>query len=196
MGLCVGRGELAQQAFRWRARIAVRFTTKASHKHIGKSYRPTGPKLLAPGQIAAIIGGALGRKVKYQNAPMKLFLKVARSLGVADYVIEALYWYLRDYQRNAFGIGAPTDAVLEVGGEPAEDFEHIARRYVAATPFRKPTIATTVRAMGHLAKGLLTPAPNPEAIARRLSIPRLSHATLAADSAEWRASHSPLRQHG
>lgn len=164
--------------------------------HIGKSYRPTGPKLLAPEEIAAIIGKALGRRVKYQNAPMKLFLKVAKSLGVADCVIEALLWFLRDYQRNAFGIGAPTDAVLEVGGEPAEDFERIARRYVEASPFRKPTIATTLRAASHLAKGLLTPAPNPEAIARRLGIPRLSHATLAADSPEWRASHSPLQQHG
>ena len=164
--------------------------------HIGKSYRPTGPNLLAPEEIAAIIGKALGRRVKYRNAPMKLFLKVAKSLGVSDYVIEALFWFLRDYQRNAFGIGAPTNAVLEVGGAPAEDFERIARRYVEAAPFRKPTLATRLRAMSHLAQGLLTPAPNPEAIARQLAIPRLSHATLAVDSAEWRASHSALGQCG
>jgi len=50
--------------------------------------------------------------------------------------------------------------------------------------------------MSHLAQGLLTPASNPEAIARRLAIPRLSHATLAVDSAEWRASHSALGQCG
>jgi hypothetical protein len=37
---------------------------------------------------------------------------------------------LLDYQRNAFGLGAPTGAVLEVGGVAPETFEQTARRYV------------------------------------------------------------------
>jgi hypothetical protein len=45
---------------------------------------------------------------------MKLFFKVAKSLGISDFVIEELSYFLLDYQRNAFGLGAPTDAVLEV----------------------------------------------------------------------------------
>src|SRR5262249_51691710 len=83
--------------------------------HIGKIYRPTGPKLLSPQEIAAIMGKVIGRKVKYQNAPIKLFLKVAKSLALPPYLIEELYWFLQDYQRNSFGLGAPTGAVLEVG---------------------------------------------------------------------------------
>ena len=77
--------------------------------------------MLAPGEIAAIFGKILGRSVRYHNAPLKLFLKVSKALGYADWVIAQLYWFLQDYQRNAFGVGAPTNAVLDVGGEPPEE---------------------------------------------------------------------------
>jgi uncharacterized protein YbjT (DUF2867 family) len=85
-------------------------------RHIGKSYRPTGPRLMSPDEIAAAIGAALGRNVKYQNAPMRLFLKGARSLGFSNFLIEEL---------SCFGIGAPIDAVLEVGHTQPERFELI-----------------------------------------------------------------------
>jgi NAD(P)H dehydrogenase (quinone) len=160
--------------------------------HIGKSYRPTGPKLLSPEEIAAAIGKALGRRVKYQNAPIKLFLKVAKSLAIPEFVIEELFWFLTDYQRNSFGIGAPTDAVLDVCGQPPEDFEQIAKRYVAASGFGKRTAGSLFLAIGNLAKGLATSAPDPDMIARTLQIPRIQHAMLAADSREWQASHAPL----
>lgn len=157
--------------------------------HIGKTYRPTGPKLLAPEEIAAIIGKVLGRKVKYQDAPMKLFLKVAKSLGVDAFVIEELYWFLRDYQRNSFGVGAPTSAVLEVGGVEAESFETTVQRYVDRSSFRERTVGSTMTAIHNLVKGLLTPAPGLESIARRIKLPSLNHASLAADSVSWIASH-------
>jgi len=153
--------------------------------HVGKTYRPTGPRLLSPEEIAATIGSVLGRPVRYQNTPMTLFLKVARSLGVPDFVIEELHWFLLDYQRNSFGVGAPTDAVLEVGGTPPESFEEIVRRYVAASPFAKRTVGSRLRAVRNLVKGLLTPAPDPKAIARQLQIPSHAHVALAADSREW-----------
>lgn len=158
--------------------------------HIGKTYRPTGPKLLAPDEIAAIIGKVLGRKVKYQNAPTKLFLKAAKSLNIDDFVIEELYWFLQDYQRNSFGVGAPTSAVLQVGGVEAEPFEVTVERYVAGSAFRNRTIRSTFIAIHNLVAGLLTRAPNPELIAARLKLPSLSHPSLAADSVPWLASHA------
>jgi NAD(P)H dehydrogenase (quinone) len=158
--------------------------------HIGKTYRPTGPELMSPEEIAASIGRALGRRVKYQNAPIKLFLKVAKSLAIPPFVIEELFWFLQDYQRNSFGVGAPTDAVLRVGGTPPENFEQIARRYVAAAGFDKRTGGSLFRAVHNLAKGLATAAPDPEKIAEQLQIPRIAHAALAADSEEWQASHA------
>jgi len=158
--------------------------------HISKTYRPTGPKLLAPDEIAAIIGKALGRRVKYQNAPIKLFLKVAKSLKIDDFVLEELYWFLHDYQRNSFGVGAPTSAVLDVGGMEAEQFDVTVQRYTAGSGFRNRTIGSTFTAIHNLVAGLLTPAPNPDSIARRLKLPSLNHPSLAADSAFWRDSHA------
>ena len=128
--------------------------------------------------------------MKYQNAPIKLFMKAAKSLGVDDFVIEELYWFLRDYQRNSFGIGAPTDAVLEVGGVKAESFEVTVQRYVDATTFRNRTIGSTLTAIHNMVAGLLTSAPDPNSIARRLKLPSLNHPSLAADSASWLALHA------
>jgi NAD(P)H dehydrogenase (quinone) len=115
-------------------------------------------------------------------------MKFAKSQGISDFVIEQLYWFLLDYQRNSFGLGAPTNAVLEVGGTPPEDFEQIVRRYAAVAHLSKRTFAAKLRAVCNLAKGLLTPAPNPDAIARRLEIPQIPLAALAADSIAWRES--------
>ena len=105
-------------------------------------------------------------------------------------MIEELSYFLLDYQRNAFGIGAPTDAVLEVGGVAPEPFEETARRYVAASGFGKRTFRSNLTAVHNLVAGLLTSAPTPSAIARRLELPNLNHPVLAGESAAWRAAHA------
>jgi hypothetical protein len=51
-----------------------------------------------------------------------------------------------EYRRNAFGVGAPTQAVLEVGGIEPEPFEETAKRYVAQSGFSKRTIGSHVTA--------------------------------------------------
>jgi uncharacterized protein YbjT (DUF2867 family) len=193
MALPLGAGLNAPPSNEDIARVIVGALTNPA-PHIGKLYRPTGPRLLAPEEIAAIIGKVIGRSVKYQDAPMKLFLKVAKSLGVPEFVLEQLYWFLLDYQRNSFGVGAPTDAVLEVGGTQPETFEQIVRRYVTASPFAKRTLGSELRAVRNLLRGLVTAAPNPGTIARRLEIPRIAHAALAADSAGWCDSHAAGRR--
>jgi len=157
--------------------------------HIGKTYRPTGPRLLSPDEIAGTIGRALRREVKYRDVPINLFLKVAKSLGISDFVIEELYWFLKEYQRNAFGVGAPTRAVFEVGGAEPEPFEQTVRRYVAQSGLSKRTIGSHLTAVKNLISGLLTPAPVPTSIARRLQLPGPNHPSFAADSVQWRATH-------
>ena len=188
MGLPLGKGLNAPPSNEDIARVIVGALTNPA-PHIGKSYRPTGPRLLTPEDIASAIGKALGRKVKYQDVPMKLFFKVAKSLGISEFVIEELSHFLLDYQRNAFGIGAPTDAVLEVGGVAPEPFEETARRYVEASGFDRRTFRSNLTAVHNLVAGLLTSAPTPSAIARRLQLPDLNHPVLAAESPSWRASH-------
>ncbi|MGF7183181.1 NmrA family NAD(P)-binding protein [Tunturiibacter psychrotolerans] len=188
MGMPLGDGLNAPPSNEDIARVIVGALVNPA-PHIGKTYRPTGPKSLAPEEIAAVIGKVLGRKVKYQNVPINLFLKVAKSLKIDDFVIEELYWFLRDYQRNSFGVGAPTSAVLEVGCVEAEGFETTVQRYIARSAFRERTIGSTFTAIHNLLAGLLTPAPSPESIAGRLKLPSLNHPSLAADSASWHALH-------
>jgi uncharacterized protein YbjT (DUF2867 family) len=158
--------------------------------HLGKTYRPTGPRLLSPEDIAAAFAKVLGRPVRYENAPLGLFLKVARSIGLADYVIAQLYWFLRDYQRGSFGVGAPTDAVHEVGGAPPESFDTIAHRYLMDSPLARRSLGSRLRATWNIVRALLTPAPDIDAIATRLELPRVGHAALAIDSARWQKSHA------
>ena len=157
--------------------------------YIGKTFRPTGPKLLSPEEIAGIFGQVLGRKVRYQNAPISLFLKFAKSLGLSDFILTQLYFFLLDYQRGSFGLGAPTSTVREMGGTQPEDFESIVRRYVSQSPLATRTMGRTAKAAWNLTRALLTTAPDVDALAKKLGIPQITHGNLAADSLSWQSSH-------
>lgn len=155
--------------------------------HVGKTYRPTGPRLLSPQDIAAAYARALGISVKYVDAPVWMFSKVARTLGFPDYVIAQVNWYFEDYKKNAFAHGAPTDVVRDIGGTEPEDFETIVRRYVARSPFGARTLSSRMAAMGTMAKILMTASLDSETYARDHDFPTL-RASLAMDSSIWRAA--------
>lgn len=159
-------------------------------RHIGKRYRPTGPALLSPQDIAATFAKVLGRPVRYFNAPAGMFTKVARALGFPDFTIAQVLCYLDDYQRNAFAVGAPTQAVLEVTGQQPEDFETIVRRYVSQSPAARRNAAALLRAMGGMLRIMLTPALQPDRFARSHDFPALAAPRLAVDSANWLATHT------
>src|SRR5262249_29492207 len=106
-----------------------------------------------------------------------------------EYIILQLHAFLRDYQRNSFGLGAPTDDVRAVSGAAPEDFETIARRYVAGSPVARKTLGGQLRAALNVFNALMTPAPDLDVIARRMGLPQVEHATLAADSSLWRTTH-------
>lgn len=154
--------------------------------HIGRSYRPTGPKLLSPQEIVEALSNVLDRKVRYINVPLGMFGKIGRSLGLPDYTTGQVLHYLADYQRNAFGRGAPTNVVEEIGGRPAEDFETIAARYLASGAHR--TINSRIHATYRLSRGMLHGIPN-LAVSARTEDYKIPHSTLSADSAEWLATH-------
>lgn len=194
-GMPLGEGMNAPPSNEDVARVIVGALTHPAN-YIGKSYRPTGPHLLSPEDIATTFAKILGRPVKYQNAPLPLFLKVAKSLQLSEFVIEQLYWYLQDYQRNVFAIGAPTDAVIDIGGLPPEDFEQIGRRYLAAYGRARRTAANTLHVICNVLTAIVRPTPNLAAISRRLAIPQIKHATLAADSPLWLSTHVPPQTNG
>src|ERR1700704_6143363 len=107
-------------------------------RHAGKSYRPTGPKLLGARDMAEAIGRAVGRSVSVVPTPTWLFMKTARMGGLPIDLISGVRYYIDDHKRGAFELGAPTTDVLDVTGQAAEDFETIARRY-AALPRKRRT---------------------------------------------------------
>jgi uncharacterized protein YbjT (DUF2867 family) len=158
--------------------------------HAGKTYRPTGPQLLSPQDIAAILAKVLGRQVTYRHAPMRMVLKVMRG-RLSLYALAGYSQYAIDYQKNAFGVNAPTDVVRRITGKEAEDFETIARRYVAATPGAKPSFAIQFKLMLGLIISLLRPAPKTAPYLALDEFSERSHVVFSADSPEWRHSHEP-----
>ena len=97
--------------------------------------------------------------------------------------------YAIDYQKNAFGVNAPTDVVRRITGREAEDFETIARRYVSNTPGARRSFATQFKLMLELIISLLRPAPKTAPYLALDEFSERSHVTFSADSPEWRHSH-------
>lgn len=96
------------------ARVIVGALTNPT-PHIGKTYRPTGSKLLSPQEIAAIYAKVLKRPVKYMDISEKMFLKAISAQGIPTFFQSQVRHYAEEYRRNAFGIGGVTDVVEEVG---------------------------------------------------------------------------------
>jgi len=158
--------------------------------HIGKTYRPTGPKLISPQDAAETLGHVLGRKVSYKDVPFKTFSKAAVAQGFQLSELAHVRHYAEDLKSGAFAVGGPTDHVLEVSGQAPEDFEAIARRYVNEPSHVHPavTIGTKAQAFGFLLRMLATKAPDLDAWERDRGYPLLNNPVLALDSAEWRAT--------
>ena len=94
-------------------------------------------------------------------------MKALKAQGFPDFGPSQLRYYAEDYRRNAFAIGAPTTAVLQVGGREPEDFETIVRRYVANSPGAVRIVGNRLKAIRFFIKMLLTPAPNMDSYKRR-----------------------------
>ena len=120
--------------------------------YIGKYYRPTGPELLDPHQLAAIFAKVLDRPVKYKPLSDRMFLKALKVMGMEHHMMAQLRHYVEEYRRGAFEAGAPNDVVLEIGGSQPEDFETITRRYVAVNPMARRSVVNKLRGLGNFIK--------------------------------------------
>jgi NAD(P)H dehydrogenase (quinone) len=169
------------------ARVAAEVLARPEG-HAGKTYRPTGPKLLSPQDIAATFTKVLGRKVTYRNAPMRMLSKIMRD-RMSHYALSAYEQYAVDYQKNAFAVNAPTNDVRIVTGREAEDYETIARRYLANSQAATPSFAIRFKLMLGMIVSMIIPNPKmaPYLALREFSDP--AHAVFSADSPEWRQSH-------
>ncbi len=161
--------------------------------HLGRSYRPTGPTLISTGDFAEILSRILGRRIRYVDVPFAILAKAAGVVGFDDYTVAQLRWYTEELKAGTFAIGAPTDAVEKLTGRAPEDMETIARRYLATTPGTTRGLSGMARAMTVLTKTVLHPAPSQK---RYLAAYQggVAFGTLAADSAQWHATHDPDRR--
>lgn len=159
-------------------------------KHIGKSYRPTGPELLSVIDIAETFSKVLKRKVKYMDIPAKMFLKAGIAQGFPiNQVAHLAHYYFEEHQRSALTVNAPNDTVIEIGGRAPEDFETITHRYCAERPEAIQTINNKLKAMQFFIKMLMTPAPEIDAYERQQDYPLIKEPDYSSASREWLASH-------
>ena len=188
-----GAGQNAPPSNEDIARVAAEILARPEG-HAGKTYRPTGPKLLTPQDIAATFGKVLGRKVRYINAPIGIMSKVMKSMGYSDYFIAHFQQYTLDYKANAFALNGPTDVVRAITGREPEDYETITRRYAANMPDARRSLVTLVKYMALMNLWMLRPGPK---TARHLRIGEFSdakHVTISANSTEWRKGHERQTQ--
>ncbi len=165
--------------------------------HLGKSYRPTGPKLMTPDEMASDMGKALGRKVKYQDASVKMFTKAALAQGFPLFEIAHVAHYSAASKSGAFSSGAPTDHVEQVTGKPAEPFIDTARRYFANPKliYHSLETGTKLGAFAFLARMLMTRAPDLGAYERSLGYPLLKNPKMASENPDWVAAAQNQQLH-
>lgn len=158
-------------------------------RHAGKSYRPTGPELLGARDMAKAIGRAVGQSVRVVPMQTWLFMKAARMGGLPIDLISGIRYYIDDHKRGAFEVGAPTTDVLDVTGQPAEDFETIARRY-AALPRNHRTLNNRLRQFAEFVITPLSPGFDLDRYDRELRRPFPSAPQFAPESRVWLREHA------
>lgn len=156
-------------------------------EHIGKSYRPTGPKLLAPQDIAEIYSHILRRKVVYKNVPFKMFAKAAKAQGFPLFEIAQMRYYSEELKNGAFAVGGPTNHVEQVTGAKAESFATTAERYIRNPELVHPSLSIGNKwsTMAFMLKMMLTPAPNVQQWELSRNHPLLKKPELAHQNKSW-----------
>ena len=164
------------------------------HRHDGRAYRPTGPRLLTGAEIADAMGEALGRRVRHIDIPPRMFMKALRAdekrLGFDVFTQSGLRHYLPETALGTWEVGGPTTHVRDVAGVEPEDFLTIARRYVNGPDTRR-TAGNFIREVWNFMLVGLTPMHRLDRFDRLQQHPHPAHPRFSAQSAIWRHEHAP-----
>jgi len=169
------------------ARVAVAALLDPA-RHAGKSYRPTGPKLLTVTEMVAVISRVVGHKVRHVKTPLWMFYKAAKAQGRERILLSGLRYYFQEHDRDAFAVGAPNDTVHELTGKAAEDFESITRRH-AEFPESRRSFGARLAAFARFLAVPILPGFDPLTYDRAQEQPRPATPHLALDDAGWMARH-------
>lgn len=162
--------------------------------HAGKTYRPTGPALMSPNDIAAAMGRGLGRKVVYSDISEKMMVKALRANPPSNFnfaMVSQLAIYADEYRRGAFAVNAPTDHVETVGERTPETFDSIVTRTVAARPDLRRSTGRWIGAMASFARILLTPSLDLRQVQKDRDYVLLNAPAFSQDNGTWRDTHKP-----
>lgn len=182
-----GNGKNAPPSNEDVARVAAATLMQPS-LHVGKSYRPTGPELLSPQDVARIFGEVLGRKVTYKNVPFKSFHKAAIALGFPTEQVAHLRYYADEIKNGVYEKSAPTDHVALVTGRAPESFEATAKRYIANPSLISPgfAIGSKVSAFRMLFRMMMAKPFDLDEWERDRGYPLIKNPTLAHECESWR----------
>ncbi len=172
------------------ARVAAVLLIEGPERHAGKSYRPTGPKLLDGRDMARAVARAVGHPVIRMPMPVWLLAKVARQQGVDPFEISSIRYYMQDVRDGTFEFeGGVTSVVEDLTGTPAESFEATTRRY-AALPFARPTIGNRLKAIINFNLAPFYPGTDFDEWDKRMAFPHAPHPTLSVADTRWREEHA------
>ena len=145
--------------------------------HNGKTYRPTGPKLISFVDAAKVFSEIIGREVKINEVSKSQYLKTLNSLDAPkadkDFMIINVPYYMDELERNSFAFGpsAVTTVVKDITGREPEDFETIARREFENSPELKPTFRNKMKAFRGFLNIIFASKPSVQKLEKRYGIP-------------------------
>lgn len=155
-------------------------------RHDGQRYRPTGPELLSVSEMAALLERVLGRRVRAVPMPFWLFNRAARMQGVSSFEMAMFRAYMQDHRQGAFALGAPSNDLLAVTGQPGEPFEATARRY-AASPAATRSPAATVKAAWDFLRTPLMPGYDLDRYENVMAFPSPQSPRWSLEDERWQA---------
>lgn len=165
--------------------------------HAGKFYRPTGPDLMSPNEIASAMGRALGRKVRYVDISERMMSKALRALQPSNYseqAVSQLAIYADEYRQGSFALNAPSRDVERVGGHAPESFESIVRRAVAGRDDLSASVSRRIGALFRFLKIVFTPALNLDQVQQDRDLVRISTPQFCQTSPDWMKTHNQVDQ--
>lgn len=163
-------------------------------RHAGRTYRPTGPRMMSGDDLAQALAQAVGKRVRHVDLPVSMMMRAVRvqgrRLGVEGFLQSQFRWFLEETRLGTWEAGGVTDAVRTVGEAEPEDFEVIARRYLARDRLARATLTNRLRL---LLDGLRV------AVTAALDVPRFEQLQQHPAPAAWRFSGQSARwaaEHG
>jgi uncharacterized protein YbjT (DUF2867 family) len=98
--------------------------------HEGKTYTLTGPASLSMHEIAAMIGAAVGKEVKYVAVPVDAAKQSMSQMGMDDWMVNMMADYMAAYSAN-WG-DTVTDDFKRVTGKAPRSFKQFATDFAGA----------------------------------------------------------------